>query len=63
MKSTMRSIAVLTTWGLLAGSAGAQTLFSYSGADRMERIVAAAKEEGTVTIYTKIGRASCRERV
>jgi iron(III) transport system substrate-binding protein len=33
----------------------AQTnLFSYEGADRMERIVAAAKKEGTLTLYTTI---------
>jgi iron(III) transport system substrate-binding protein len=52
MKNSMNAIAVSTACGLLACSAGAQTLFNYSGADRMERIVAAAKKEGTVTIYT-----------
>lgn len=37
----------------LAGEAWAQdTLFDYSGADRTQRIVAAAKKEGTFTIYT-----------
>jgi iron(III) transport system substrate-binding protein len=45
-------MAALAAWTLLAGSAEAQTLFSYSGADRMERIVAAAKKEGTLTMYT-----------
>ena len=37
---------------LAAGSAGAQNLFDYAGADRMDRIVAAAKKEGAVTMYT-----------
>jgi len=45
--------------GLVAGAAGlalAQdaSLAQYEGADRMERIVAAAKKEGTLTLYTTI---------
>jgi iron(III) transport system substrate-binding protein len=32
----------------------AQSLFDYQGADRMDRIVAAAKKEGTLTLYTTI---------
>jgi iron(III) transport system substrate-binding protein len=52
MKNTIKSIAALAAWTLLACSAGAQTLFDYSGADRMEKIVAAAKKEGTLTMYT-----------
>jgi iron(III) transport system substrate-binding protein len=52
MKNSMNPIAVLAACGLLAGSAAAQTLFDYGGADRMERIVAAAKKEGTLTMYT-----------
>ena len=47
-----RSIVVLAASALLAGEAAAQTLFNYSGADRMERIIAAAKKEGTLTLYT-----------
>ena len=42
---------------LAAGVASAQaqaTLATYEGADRMERIVAAAKKEGTLTLYTTI---------
>src|SRR3954467_1448563 len=47
---------------LLAGLAArialpalAQTnLFTYEGADRMDRIVAGAKKEGTLTLYTTI---------
>ncbi|HYS75299.1 MAG TPA: extracellular solute-binding protein [Burkholderiales bacterium] len=52
MKNSMKPIVVLTACGLLACSAAAQTLFDYSGADRMERIVAAAKKEGRLTMYT-----------
>jgi iron(III) transport system substrate-binding protein len=45
--------------GLVAGAAGlalAQdaSLAQYEGADRMERVVAAAKKEGTLTLYTTI---------
>jgi iron(III) transport system substrate-binding protein len=36
----------------LAQSAPAQTLFDYAGPDRMQKIVAAAKKEGTLTMYT-----------
>jgi iron(III) transport system substrate-binding protein len=44
---------VLTACALLAGQAAAQSaLFDYSGPDRMQRIAAAAKKEGTFTIYT-----------
>jgi iron(III) transport system substrate-binding protein len=36
----------------LAQAAPAQALFDYAGADRMQKIAAAAKKEGTLTIYT-----------
>ena len=36
----------------LAQGAQAQTLFDYSGPDRMQKIVAEAKKEGTLTMYT-----------
>jgi iron(III) transport system substrate-binding protein len=52
MKNTIKSIAALAAWMLFACSAGAQTLFNYSGVDRMEKIVAAAKKEGMLTMYT-----------
>src|SRR5437667_8274513 len=52
MQNSINPIALLTACGLIACSAGAQTLFDYGGADRMERIVAAGKKEGTLTIYT-----------
>ncbi|HYS51837.1 MAG TPA: extracellular solute-binding protein [Burkholderiales bacterium] len=48
----MRSFAVFAACVLLACSAGAQTLFDYGGADRTKRIVAAAKKEGSLTMYT-----------
>jgi iron(III) transport system substrate-binding protein len=37
---------------LAAGSAGAQDLFDYGGPDRMQKIAAAAKNEGSLTMYT-----------
>ncbi|HYT86323.1 MAG TPA: extracellular solute-binding protein [Burkholderiales bacterium] len=51
----MKSTAALASaaCALFACGAVAQTtLFEYSGPDRMEKIVAAAKKEGTLTIYT-----------
>ncbi|TMG74394.1 MAG: extracellular solute-binding protein [Betaproteobacteria bacterium] len=51
----MKSTAALAAGAcaLFACGAVAQTtLFDYGGADRMEKIVAAAKKEGTLTIYT-----------
>src|SRR5256712_10755505 len=48
----MRTISVFAACVLAAGSAGAQGLFEYSGPDRMEKIVAAAKKEGALTMYT-----------
>jgi iron(III) transport system substrate-binding protein len=42
----------LLACALLAGRAAAQTLFDYAGPDRMQRIVAAAKKEGSLTMYT-----------
>ncbi len=51
MKSTAALAAAACA--LLACGAVAQTaLFEYSGPDRIEKIVAAAKKEGTLTIYT-----------
>ena len=47
----MRPIAALTL-GFLACGAVAQPLFDYGGPDRMERIVSAAKKEGSLTMYT-----------
>ena len=38
----------------LPPAAAQSSLFAYEGADRMDRIVAAAKKEGTLTLYTTI---------
>ena len=43
-----------TMLAAVALPAAAQNLFDYQGADRMQRIVAAAKKEGTLTLYTTI---------
>jgi len=48
----MKSISVFAACALAAGAACAQSLFDYAGPDRMQRIVAAAKKEGSVTMYT-----------
>jgi len=52
----MRSIATLLAGAALALGlpAAAQNLFSYEGADRMDKIAAAAKKEGELTLYTTI---------
>ena len=54
MIRTMKSTAAVAAaaCALFAWSAGAQTLFDYGGPDRMEKIVAAAKKEGALTLYT-----------
>ena len=45
---------VLAALAVAALPAAAQNLNEYAGADRMEKIAAAAKKEGTVTFYTTI---------
>jgi iron(III) transport system substrate-binding protein len=55
MKAMARALAAAAALAL--GSAFAQApnpLFAYEGADRMERIAAGAKKEGTLTLYTTI---------
>jgi len=47
-----KSIAVCAACGLFASGTGAQSLFDYSGPDRLERIVAAAKRDASLTLYT-----------
>ena len=53
MKAIASFLAALAL-AVAAAPAHAQALFDYQGADRMERIVAAAKKEGTLTLYTTI---------
>src|SRR5882672_3870106 len=48
----MRALTILAVCALAAGTASAQGLFDYSGPDRTEKIAAAAKKEGAVTMYT-----------
>ena len=52
----MKAIARLAAAVAAAGAAPRprNPIFAYEGADRMERIVAAAKKEGTLTLYTTI---------
>jgi iron(III) transport system substrate-binding protein len=52
MKSLLRAVLCLATG--MAMPVFAQALFAYDGADRMEKIAAAAKKEGELTLYTTI---------
>ena len=55
MMASLRKLGGLLALMAPALAALAQTpLATYEGADRMERIVAAAKKEGTLTLYTTI---------
>src|SRR5258708_11502656 len=52
LRLSMRFLNLIVAM-MAAGTASAQSpLFNYSGADRMNRIVAAAKKEGTLTFNT-----------
>ena len=48
----MRALTILAVCALAAETASAQGLFDYRGPDRMGKIAAAAKKEGSVTMYT-----------
>jgi iron(III) transport system substrate-binding protein len=52
--NTLRRLLVGAAALAVAMPAWAQNLFDYQGPDRMERIVAAAKKEGALTLYTTI---------
>jgi iron(III) transport system substrate-binding protein len=55
MKSSLpRLLALIASCLVLPAAAADMSLLSYEGPDRMERIVAAAKKEGTVSFYTSI---------
>src|SRR5438093_8009852 len=55
MKSIVASgVAALVGWSAGIAFAADLPLAQYEGADRMEKIVAAAKKEGTLTLYTTI---------
>ncbi len=50
----IRRKLIVAAVGLAAAGAFAQNLATYEGADRLDRLVAAAKKEGTLTLYTTI---------
>jgi iron(III) transport system substrate-binding protein len=54
MRRRALAAAAVLALGALSAGAWAQSLATYEGTDRMERIVAAAKREGTLTLYTTI---------
>ena len=50
----MAALAAVSALTLAVGVRAQTTLATYEGADRMQRIVEAAKKEGTLTLYTTI---------
>ena len=54
MKHWLRLLTAASTGLALALAQAQPSLATYDGADRMDRIVAAAKKEGTLTLYTTI---------
>jgi iron(III) transport system substrate-binding protein len=54
MSRASRLLAGAVAWAALGVAQAQPALATYEGTDRMERIVAAAKKEGTLTLYTTI---------
>ena len=54
MKNLLKIALALTALAVGAGATAQSPLATYEGADRMERIVAQAKREGALTLYTTI---------
>ena len=54
MKTLMKIALSLLMLGIGASGLAQSPLATYEGADRLERITAAAKKEGTLTLYTTI---------
>ena len=52
MRAALRILALVAASALLP--AAAQNPYGYEGADRMDKVTAAAKKEGTLTLYTTI---------
>src|SRR5258706_11248288 len=52
MRAGLRILACVAASAVLP--AAAQNLYGYEGADRMDKVTAAAKKEGTLTLYTTI---------
>jgi len=50
----VKSLAVAWVLALALPAAAGNALYDYRGADRLEKIAAAAKKEGTLTLYTTI---------
>jgi len=50
----VKALAAAFALVLALPAAGADALYGYQGADRLEKIAAAAKKEGTLTLYTTI---------
>ncbi len=58
LKPTLALLSVALSALVVAGSAAAQTpvqtMFAYKGADRQQKLIAAAQKEGELTLYTSI---------
>lgn len=54
MKRTLTSLLAAAGAMLAMGAAAQTSLATYEGADRMPRLIEAAKKEGTLTLYTTI---------
>jgi len=54
VKGGLRQLCAIAVMAAVPGAWAQAPLASYEGADRLERIVAAAKKEGTLTLYTTI---------
>jgi iron(III) transport system substrate-binding protein len=60
--ATVGALLAVTAAPVLAQQ-GDKSLYDYSGPDRMERIVAAAKKEGTLTLYASIAQTDITKLV
>ena len=54
MTAWLKPMLAVAAMGAVAAASAQSPLATYEGADRMERVVAAAKKEGTLTLYTTI---------
>jgi iron(III) transport system substrate-binding protein len=61
LKPTLAVLTIALSTLVVAGAAVAQTsvqtMLAYKGADRQQKLVAAAQKEGTLTLYTSISNA------
>jgi len=60
-KPTLATLTITVAGMLMAGSVAAQTpvqnVINYKGADRQQKLIAAAQKEGTLSLYTSISNA------